>query len=251
MQLYLAEGIGFEVTIIVTSLLQKIHSHKCSPRNNSIIYLPRSINNLKQLQDLKATGNPNLAGPPQWVAAQGMPGIYRFYDLLSQAEITSSLEICNQGSCTAVPPECFHMTSLTCLTISKCPIDCLQEEVGMILCLTALEISHCNLKRLPSMLSNCLNMLSINLQDNQLSSLPMRWAELTNMNSLSLAQNRFELVPPCIQYFLSLTWFDMCDNLLASIPSWYGFRNFMVLFALLFRILTILQVGRTTIFRLS
>jgi internalin A len=221
-QLHISEDVRFKVTISATSLLQRIHSLiiLCLPRNNSIIYLPRNINNLKRMQDLKATGNPNLAGPPQWVAAQGMPGIHRFYDLLSQAEVTLSLEICNQVSCTVVPPECFHITSLTALTISKCPIDYLQEEVGMILCLTALEISHCNLKRLPSMLSKCLNILSINLQGNELSSLPMRWAELTNMNSLSLAQNRFELVPACIQYFVSLSWFDMCDNLLASIPSW-------------------------------
>ena len=168
-----------------------------------------------------ASGNPNLSGPPQWVVAQGMTGIRNFYDILSQAERSLSLELTNQVSCSVIPPELFYITTLTALTISHCPVDSIQDEVGMILCLTALEVSHCNLKKLPSMLSRCLNMTSINLQDNLLSSLPIRWAELTNMNSLSLAQNRFELVPPCVQYYLALSWFDMCDNLLASIPSWY------------------------------
>jgi Leucine-rich repeat (LRR) protein len=173
------------------------------------------------MQDLLATGNPNLSGPPQWVVAQGMPGIRNFYESLSQAETSLSLEITNQASCTVVPPDLFHLTSLTALTISSCPIDSLQDDICMMMGLTALEISHCSLKKVPSLLSKCLKMASINLQANMLSSLPIGWAELTNMNSLSLAQNRFELVPPCIQYFIYLSWLDMCDNLLASIPSWY------------------------------
>lgn len=189
-------------------------------RNNSIIYLPRNINNLNRLQELMATGNPNLAGPPQWVVAQGMPGIRSFYDSLSKAEKSLSFEITNQQFCTVVPPELFHLTSLTALTMSSCPIESLQDDLGVLVCLTSLEISDCSLKKLPSMLSKCLNMTSLNLQKNELSSLPARLAELTNMSSLSLAQNRFELLPPCIQYFMSLTWFDMCDNFLASIPSW-------------------------------
>ena len=177
------------------------------------------------MKDLMATGNPNLSGPPQWVVAQGMPGIRSFYDMLSQAEISLSLEITNQASCSVVPPEIYFLTSLTALTISHCPVDNIQDEVGLLLCLTALEVSHCYLKKLPSMLSKCLSMTSMNLQDNALSSLPIGWCELTNMNSLSLAQNRFELVPPCIQYFMFLSWFDMCDNFLASIPSWYEHIN--------------------------
>ena len=189
-------------------------------RNNNILYLPRNLNNLKRLQDLMATGNPNLAGPPQWIVAQGIIGIRSFYDALSKAELSLSLELSNQPTCMTVPPELFHMSSLTALTISSCPIDSIHDDVGMMLSLTALEVSHCKLKKLPSMLSRCLNLTSINLQKNELSALPMRWAELTNMQYLSLAQNRFELVPPCIRDFTLLSWFDMCDNFLASIPSW-------------------------------
>jgi Leucine-rich repeat (LRR) protein len=185
------------------------------------MYLPRNINNLKHLRDLMASGNPNLSGPPQWVVAQGMAGIRNFYEILSRAETSLSIEFINQAACSVTPPELFYLTTLTALTISKCPVDSIQEEIGTMLCLTALEVSHCNLKKLPSMLSKCLTLTSLNLQDNALSTLPMRWAELTNMSSLSLAQNRFELVPPCVQYYLFLTWFDMCDNLLASIPSWF------------------------------
>jgi len=183
--------------------------------------LPRNLNNLKRLQDLVATGNPNLAGPPQWVVAQGISGIRSFYDALSKAELSLSLELSNQASCLTVPPELFHMSSLTALTIFGCPIDSIHDDVGMMLSLTALEVSHCKLKKLPGMLSKCLNMTSLNLQKNELSALPIRWAELTNLQNLSLAQNKFELMPPCIQYFILLSWFDMCDNFLASIPSWY------------------------------
>jgi Leucine-rich repeat (LRR) protein len=221
------------------------------PRNNNIIYLPRNINNLKRLDDLMATGNPNLSGPPQWVVAQGMPGIRNFYDALSRAEFSLSLEIVNQASCTAVPQDLFHLSSLTALTISGCPVNNMPDDVCMMLCLTSLEISHCNLKKLPSMLCKCLKMTSINLQGNVLSSLPIGWAELTNMNSLSLAQNRFELVPPCIQYYMYLSWLDMCDNFLASIPSWYDYYYSIGLRLIQFLTFTLTQVGHVALLGLS
>jgi Leucine-rich repeat (LRR) protein len=221
-QLHFVEDFRFKVTSIVSPTDQV---YLCFSRNNSIIHLPRNIHHLKRMQDLLASGNPNLSGPPQWVVSQGMPGIRNFYDSLSKAETSLSLEIVNQASCTAVPLDLFHLTTLTALTISCCPIEIMHDDIGVLICLTALEISHCNLKKLPSMLSKCLKLTSINLQGNGISSLPIRWADLTNMNSLSLSENRFELVPPCIQYFIYLSWLDMCDNFLASIPTWYIFSK--------------------------
>ncbi len=157
--------------------------------------IPKSLGQLKQLQEL------NLAGNELSILLESLR-------LLTQLE---KLDL-SANQLTELPDWIGQLTQLKTLNLSNNKLSELPESLGKLDQLSELQLSGNQFIQLPICLRQLGQLRSLTLSNNQLTSVPEWLPELTHLQSISFYNNRITDLPPSLAKLKYLNEIDLDNN---------------------------------------
>lgn len=187
--------------------------------------LPPEIGDLRQLQKLFLTGNPDLTTIPVSVAKlENLTNILlsknprlNIPDSLFSHQTLEHITVAD-GKLTGIPKTILQLKNLKYLSLSHVRLNKIPGQIGNLSSLQTLDLTNNEIKNFPD-IHNLINLEELNLGNNQLSDLPPGTEKLKNLKALRLSNNNIDdSKTQKIQELKNLETLDLGSNLITKIP---------------------------------
>ncbi|NGX49164.1 MAG: E3 ubiquitin-protein ligase sspH2 [Candidatus Anoxychlamydiales bacterium] len=174
-------------------------------RISGLLYLPKEIGNLSNLQVLKLSRN-NLTSIPKKIGN------------LAQLQL---LDL-SDNKLTSVPKEIGNLSNLQVLYLARNKLTSVPKEIGALAQLKRLYLSDNKLTSIPKAIEKLVQLQYLYLYNNNLASIPKAIEKLTQLKELCLSNNKLSSIPNEIGSLSQLQTLDLNNNNLTSIPKEIG-----------------------------